>query len=100
MATTSSSNGKCRLWTRVVVAACLLGLAGCVSMTEPECRSANWYDYGWRDALGGLRPMYEVYAYQCDALKVKASEGDYMKGWYEGKWEYDHRMHSSDCCGP
>ncbi|HEX9397260.1 MAG TPA: DUF2799 domain-containing protein [Burkholderiales bacterium] len=69
-------------------------------MTEPECRSANWYDYGWRDALGGLRPMYEVYAHQCDALKVKANEGDYMKGWHEGKWEYDHRVHSSDCCGP
>jgi hypothetical protein len=69
-------------------------------MTEPECRSANWYDYGWRDALGGLRPMVEVYAYQCEALNAKANEGDYMKGWREGKWEYDHRVHSSDCCGP
>ena len=100
MATTSSNSVKRSLWIRVAVSACLLGLAGCVSMTEPECRSANWYDYGWRDALGGLRPAYEVYAYQCEALKVKANEGDYMKGWHEGKWEYDRRAHASDCCGP
>jgi len=69
-------------------------------MTEPDCHSANWYDYGWRDALGGLRPMLEVYAEQCQAFKVKADEANYMKGWHEGKWEYDHRVHTSDCCGP
>jgi hypothetical protein len=72
--------------------------AGCVTMTEPECRSANWYDYGWREGLAGLRPMYEVYSYKCEAFKVKANESEYMKGWNEGKWEYDSRVHRSDCC--
>lgn len=98
MATTSSSSGRPSRWISGAWLAFASLAAGCVSMTEPECRSANWYDYGWRDGLGGLRPMVEVYAYQCDALKVKADQGEYMKGWTNGKWEYDSRVHRSDCC--
>ncbi len=100
MATTNSSRGSRTRWISAALVAAAAGLSGCVALTEQECRAANWYDYGWRDALGGLRPYYETYAYQCDAFKVPASEAEYMKGWHEGKWEYDHRAHSSDCCGP
>jgi hypothetical protein len=98
MATTNSSNACSHRWTRTLIGATAIVLAGCVSMTEPECRSADWYQLGWQDALGGLQPVIEVYAHQCEAFKVKANEAQYMKGWSEGKWEYDGRVHRSDCC--
>src|SRR6185436_5773233 len=98
MATSSSRNDRRSRWiSRGWIAAALL-LAGCISMTEPDCRGADWYQLGWQDGLAGLRPMIDVYAYQCRALKVEPSETTYMKGWNEGKWEYDSRVHRSDCC--
>ncbi len=98
MATTSNRHARRSRWIRAVGIAAAAVAAGCVSMTEPECRSANWYDYGWREGMAGLRPMIDVYLYQCRALKVEPSETAYMKGWSEGKWEYDSRVHRSDCC--
>jgi len=78
-------------------AAALLG--GCVSMTESECRSADWYQLGYRDADPyGLRPQIDHYANDCKAW-VKVSEADYLRGWQEGYWEYNHKMNGSECCG-
>ena len=98
MATSSSRNDKRSRWiSRALIAAAALA-AGCISMTEPDCRGADWYGLGWQDGLAGLRPMIEVYTYQCEAFKIKANEAQYMKAWAEGKWEYDSRVHRSDCC--
>lgn len=100
MATTNSSSGKRSRWISLLAAAALLGLAGCAPMTESECRVANWRELGERDALGGLRPQIEHYAHQCRALNVNVTDAAYMEGWQLGKWEYDGRVHRSDCCGP
>jgi len=48
----------------------------------------------------GLRPQIEQYAHLCSASRVQVTDGAYMQGWQLGKWEYDSRVHSSDCCGP
>ena len=69
-------------------------------MNEADCRSANWYDLGFRDGLGGLRPLVDQYQHACAPSKVQVAEKEYDRGWHEGKWEYDSRVHRSDCCGP
>src|ERR1700693_2856934 len=59
----------------VVTAACVL-LGGCAVMGESECRSADWYQLGYRDADPyGLRPKIDLYAHQCRAW-VQASESE------------------------
>ena len=70
-------------------------------MSDSECRSANWYGLGERDALiYGLRPQIDQYAQQCDKYGVQASEKDYLAGWFDGDRERATRMAGSECCAP
>jgi hypothetical protein len=76
-------------------------LAGCAAMSDSECRSANWYALGERDALSyGLRPQIDQYAHQCSRHGVQPSEKDYMAGWIVGDRERAIRMSGSECCPP
>ena len=85
-------------WTRAVALSSLL-VCGCASMSESECRSADWYQLGYRDADPyGLRPQIDLYAYQCRAW-VKASESEYLRGWVDGYREWNTRVSGSECCG-
>jgi hypothetical protein len=82
-----------------LLAACL-ALGGCAAMTETECRSADWYQLGYRDADPyGLRPQIHVYQHQCRAW-VQASEADYLRGWVDGYREWNTRVSGSECCAP
>jgi hypothetical protein len=73
-------------------------LSACASMTEGECRGADWYQLGYRDADPyGLRPQIDRYAYECKAW-VQASDSDYMRGWVEGYREFNTKMNGSECC--
>ena len=79
--------------------ACAL-FAGCMHMSESECRSADWYQVGYRDGDNfGLRPQVDQYAYLCQAYGVQAPEPTYMAGWVDGHREFEHRMSGSECCG-
>jgi len=61
-------------------------LSGCTALGDSECRTANWYEIGERDALVfGLRPQFDQYAYQCSRHGVQASEKEYMAGWVVGE---------------
>ena len=99
MGPTSNSIAWASRSTKAWIAAAAL-LGGCAPMTETECRSADWYALGTRDGLAGLQPRVDQYAYQCSAVKVETTDGAYLSGWQHGKWEFDRRVHSSDCCGP
>jgi hypothetical protein len=85
-------------------AALVLGalLAGCAGMSDPECRGANWYELGERDALiYGLRPQIDLYAHQCSRHGVQPVEKDYLAGWIDGNHERALRMpDSGGCCEP
>ncbi len=88
-------------WTSALLAAAGVLAAGCVSMTDAECRAANWYSLGERDGLQyGLRPHIDQYAFHCAKHGVHASEPDYMAGWVEGYREFIRRSTGSDCCAP
>ena len=69
--------------------ACAL-LCGCAAMSESECRSANWFQIGKRDALMGVRPQLDNYARQCAGFK--AFEKEYLEGWQLGYWEFSEIM--------
>jgi hypothetical protein len=82
----------------VLVLAALL--TGCASMNENECRSADWYQLGYRDADPyGQRPQIERYAYECKAW-AQVAESDYMRGWVDGYREFNTKMSGSECCAP
>lgn len=102
MATTNSSSGCRHPWTKGWIAAAALA-AGCAQITEPECRTANWYQIGEQDGnIWGMRPRIDQLPYQCSGFGVVAgekSEKDYMTGWVDGYREWTKRVHSSDCCG-
>jgi uncharacterized protein DUF2799 len=74
----------------------LLAAAGCASMSENECRGANWASLGERDGITGNRPRIDQYAYQCSQHQVAASEKDYMEGWWVGNAEFVRRADSSE----
>ena len=47
-------------WTRSALVTCLLA-AGCAQMTETQCKAADWYQLGYRDADSyGLRAQVEL----------------------------------------
>ena len=69
----------------------VLLLGGCAGLDEAGCRTANWYDLGFRDAIFGIQPQDTVYARQCQTV----DSARYLQGWREGKWEADARVPGS-----
>jgi hypothetical protein len=66
-------------------------LSGCAAMSETDCRRADWYDLGFRDAIFVTRPQEAVYAEACEKHGVKVDAARYVQGWTEGKYEADYR---------
>ena len=75
----------------LVFAVASLTSAGCVSMDAESCRTANWYDLGFRDGLAGMQRMDVAYSEQCNKQGAKPDVLAYAKGWQEGVWEFDAR---------
>jgi len=77
------------------IALCTIALcaiaAGCASMSESECRSANWYQRGEQDGVAGLQPRIDVYSSQCTRYGVPPPTADYMQGWESGNFEHVKR---------
>lgn len=70
-----------------VLAALLLG--GCAAMSEQECRHANWYEQGIRDAQAGksrahLQDLQEA----CAQAGVTPNAAQYHEGWSRGIGEF------------
>jgi Protein of unknown function (DUF2799) len=75
----------------VVMALCALA-AGCISMSESQCRTTNWYDRGENDGIIGLQAKIDQYAYQCAKYQVQPVEQDYLAGWAYGYSEFNKRV--------
>jgi hypothetical protein len=87
-------------WIKAAALAACLVAAGCAQMTETQCKAADWYQLGYRDAdIYGLRPQVDQYAYQCRAFGVQPAENTYMAGWVDGFREWNTRVMGSECCG-
>jgi hypothetical protein len=97
----NSSDARCKV-ARIsaALALCALAAAGCAQMSETQCRAADWYQLGYRDAeVYGLRPQIDQYAHQCRAHGVQPAEPTYMAGWVDGFREWNTRVMGSECCG-
>jgi hypothetical protein len=65
--------------------------AGCAGMSEADCRGADWYSVGYRDAIFGLQRQDGAYAQQCERYGAKVDSERYAQGWREGKYAADDR---------
>ncbi len=71
----------------------LLGLAatlvaGCASMTEEQCRDANWLALGHADARNGEMPEFgSKRVRSCSEKGVAGNEGEWRRGWEQGRRE-------------
>ena len=80
---------------RPLIAAAGVVLGACAGLDPAECRGADWYDLGFRDAIFGLPPQEDVYAAHCARHGLKPDAARYAQGWREGKYEADHRRNES-----
>lgn len=70
---------------RLFLVALLLTLAGCASMSEDECRTANWSDIGMRDGQNGApRATFGSHVKACREIGVIADQQSYMRAWDRG----------------
>ena len=67
-------------------------LGGCAGMSDADCRDANWYDLGYRDARFRLQSQAAVYAQQCERHGVKVDAARYEEGLRQGRWDFPDRM--------
>lgn len=72
-----------------------LTLGGCASMTAEQCRSASWYDLGFRDGLFGMQSQVDIYGSQCREQGAAADQARYGEGWQHGFWELQGRRSAS-----
>jgi hypothetical protein len=78
-----------------VVPVLILLLSGCAAMSVDECRDADWYRVGFRDAMYGLQRQDYAYESQCAPYAVTLDGARYAQGWREGKYEFDRRTSQS-----
>jgi hypothetical protein len=60
--------------------------------SDAECRGANWYDVGYRDARFKLQSQAGVYGQQCERHGVQVDVARYEQGLREGRYDFPDRM--------
>ncbi len=74
----------------LLLGVCVLA-AACTTVTDTDCRNADWYGLGFRDAIFAMQPQDQSYAEACAKHGVKVDSARYAQGWTEGRYEADHR---------
>ena len=79
---------------RTILAAFLLVLGGCASLSEAQCHgsAADWQWLGQYDAVQGDQPWIEAYAKVCSPYGGTVDEQDYLEGWDVGHAEFNRRI--------
>jgi hypothetical protein len=63
----------------------LASLSGCASLSEGECRSANWEDVGIRDGANGRPEEYLIeHSKACSKVSVSPDRAAWLKGREQG----------------
>ncbi len=62
---------------------------GCASLSENECRQANWYDIGFSDGLKGYGADY-VFQHRdaCAKYGISVNRPEYTRGYNDGLKQY------------
>jgi hypothetical protein len=80
---------------RILTLALCAATAGCAGMGAGECRSADWYDLGFRDGIFGLQTQTTLYESQCGTHGAAIDRARYAEGWQHGYWEFHARKGAS-----
>ncbi|WP_319380694.1 DUF2799 domain-containing protein [Thiomicrorhabdus sp.] len=68
-------------------------LSGCASLSEDECRVANWYEVGYSDATGGYQSgRISDHREACAPVGVKVDLNGYLSGYQQGLQVYCSRQ--------
>lgn len=60
-------------------------LAGCATLNQAECRSANWYDLGVANAAYGKKASYVAkHTEACSRYAITPNFEQYRAGWQQG----------------
>lgn len=81
-----------RLSLRTSALLVIFSLHGCAGMSDVECRGANWYDVGYRDARYKLQSQVDIYAAQCARHGVQIDAARYDQGLRQGRFDFPDRM--------
>ena len=81
-----------RLSLRISALLAVFALHGCAGMNDVECRGANWYDVGYRDARYKLQSQVEIYTAQCARHGVQIDAARYDQGLRQGRFDFPDRM--------
>lgn len=80
--------------TGMGVCALLLVLSGCASMSEEQCRRADWQQQGLRDGRNGYgRSRVGEHAEACAKAGIVPDEARWLGGWSEGLRQYCRPTH-------
>ena len=64
-------------------------LQGCATMSEDECRSADWREVGYRDGAAGYpRSRVESHEEACNKIGIGVARDDYFRSREKGLREY------------
>ena len=67
----------------------LITLAGCATLNEQECRTANWHDLGVKDGSNGQpASRIETHRKACADYGIRPHERQYLDGRNKGLQEY------------
>jgi hypothetical protein len=83
------------LFRPVIALTAVLATAACAGLDAGQCRSASWYDLGFRDGLYGLQNQSDLYATQCKSHGAAVDMARYAEGWRHGFWELEARRGAS-----
>lgn len=73
----------------VPLVATLVLLAGCASMSEDQCRRADWLERGQRDGRNGESPYrIDDHRKACGKVGIVPDQARWMAGWREGVRSY------------
>ncbi|MBK6868219.1 MAG: DUF2799 domain-containing protein [Burkholderiales bacterium] len=77
-----------RSYTMAVLALSVTLVVGCASMTEEQCRTANWLALGQADARNGEMPDFGAARVQnCREKGVVGNLDEWRQGWERGRRE-------------
>jgi hypothetical protein len=78
-----------RSFLALCMLACLAWLGGCASMSESECKTANWSQVGFNDGANGVRPSrIAEYTEDCGKIGIKPDPNAYRAAWDQGIQRY------------
>ncbi len=77
---------------RISAALAVAGLSACAGLDAGQCRDADWYEIGYRDARYKLQSQAELYTQQCERHGVKVDAARYEQGLRQGRYDFPDRM--------